>query len=208
MRLAIFGATGTVGSQLFDHASAAGHDLTLLVRRPERLTSPAPKARVVQGDATDLGAVTDTVADCDAVLSALGGSSRNNPAVLRTGTANILRAMSGRGISRLVAVQGFHLPFPGDAENVGQKLIRPIVRMANRHLFEDSMGLPGRLADSTLAWTLVRAPRIRPGPGRGSYTVGRLRLGPWNAVAAGDVAAFMLDCLDDPTSVGCAPMIR
>ena len=39
MKLAMFGATGTVGSALVGKALAAGHELRVLARTPAKLTS-------------------------------------------------------------------------------------------------------------------------------------------------------------------------
>jgi hypothetical protein len=41
----------------------------------------------------------------------------------------------------------------------------------------------------------------------GAYRTGILRLGPFSTVAPGDVADFMLRCLDEQAQVGKAPMI-
>ncbi|MBO0893843.1 MAG: NAD(P)H-binding protein, partial [Acidimicrobiales bacterium] len=38
MRLTIFAATGGIGRQLLDQASAAGHQVTAVVRNPDKLS--------------------------------------------------------------------------------------------------------------------------------------------------------------------------
>lgn len=57
MKLALLGATGGPGSHILDRASARGHDVTALARTPTRLDGAAGKARVIQGDARDPGAI-------------------------------------------------------------------------------------------------------------------------------------------------------
>jgi nucleoside-diphosphate-sugar epimerase len=58
MRLAIFGATGRTGSQLLEQALQAGHEVTAIVRNPDRLPTPAPAAlRVVAADVMDAAAI-------------------------------------------------------------------------------------------------------------------------------------------------------
>lgn len=56
-------------------------------------------------------------------------------------------------------------------------------------------------------WTLVRAPRVVAGEPTGRARVGRLRLGPWSKVNAGDVAATMLGVPDDASAMRTAPMV-
>jgi putative NADH-flavin reductase len=48
MKLTIFAATGGIGRQILDQALLAGHDVTAVVRDPDKL--PAGKIRVVAAD--------------------------------------------------------------------------------------------------------------------------------------------------------------
>ena len=48
MKITIFAATGGVGRQILEQATAAGHDVTAVVRDPSRL--PSTTARVVTAD--------------------------------------------------------------------------------------------------------------------------------------------------------------
>ncbi|MBO0693855.1 MAG: NAD(P)H-binding protein, partial [Acidimicrobiaceae bacterium] len=134
MRVALFGATGTVGTQVLTQALEHGHEVQALVRDPGRLPVTATPVTVVTGDVHDQEAVDAVVAGSDAVLSALGGTNRSAPHLLGGGTANVLDAMNRLAVSRIVVVQGFQLPFPGDPNNAGQRLIRRILRLANAAL--------------------------------------------------------------------------
>jgi hypothetical protein len=72
---------------------------------------------VITGDARDPATAAQVVDSADAVVSAIGGTRPGNLAVLQEGTAAILRAMQVAGVRRLIVIQGFHLPFPGDPGN-------------------------------------------------------------------------------------------
>jgi putative NADH-flavin reductase len=209
MRLAIFGGTGVVGATLLDQALAAGHDVRALVRDPARLPTPlrsVDRLAVTRGDAADPTAVKEVVAGCDAVLSTLGGV--RGPESMSAGIDVILTAMREYGVRRLVVMQGFHLTVPGDPHNPGKLLIGPIMRIALPAVAHHAalMGERLRAADD-VDWTLVRAPRVVDGPPTGGRRTGRLRLGPWSTVTNGDVARFMLDCLDGAGHIHAAPMI-
>ena len=207
MVIALFGGTGTAGNQILAQALAGGHRLRCLVRNSDRLGRFAPQVAALVGDVRDRTAVETTITGSELVISALGGTNRRSTDVLHTGYANILDAMGRLGVSRLIAVQGFHLPFPHDPNNAGQRLIRRILGMANAALLKDSLAMAELLSASDTDWTLVRAPRIKPAPATGRYRSGRLELGPWNSVGSGDVARFALECAATGSYHRQAPMI-
>jgi uncharacterized protein YbjT (DUF2867 family) len=53
MKLAMFGATGTVGSALVGKALAAGYELRVLARTPAKLAGTDPRLTVIAGNAKD-----------------------------------------------------------------------------------------------------------------------------------------------------------
>ena len=82
MKLAILGATGSVGRELVAQALAAGHEVTALVRAQPKPGEIDDRVALVIGDATSADAVKRTVQGRDAVLSALGhakGATRRPP---------------------------------------------------------------------------------------------------------------------------------
>jgi putative NADH-flavin reductase len=207
MRLALFGATGRAGGAILRESRAAGHDVQALVRAPGPAGRDGPHVTVVAGDARDPTATGRVVDGADAVVSAIGGTGPGNLAVLRDGTAAILRAMQVAGVRRLIVIQGFHLPFPGDPGNLGAAAMRVMLRLWNRRLSADTYQMAEVLRESDLDWTLIRMPRLTAGlPGAG-YRTGQLALGPWSAVTTGQVAHFTLICLDTGGFVRQAPMI-
>ena len=75
MRVLVTGGTGYVGARVVAHLVEAGHDVRLLVRRPEQVAvSLAPYGvevdDIVVGDVLDEPAVTRAVKGCDAVVHA------------------------------------------------------------------------------------------------------------------------------------------
>lgn len=85
MKITVFGATGGTGLQLVEQALAAGHEVTVVVRDPARLTVSAP--------ATDLaGAVSAGNASADSGPGGTGGDRRDAPAgpALRVVTADVM----------------------------------------------------------------------------------------------------------------------
>jgi putative NADH-flavin reductase len=205
MKLAIFGATGTVGVPLLAHALDAGHQVRVLARTPAKVTRADASLTVLAGDEKDPQAVAATITGSDAVISTLGGFGDSDS--IRVGTALIMAAMLEAAVRRLVVVQGFHLDFPGDPRNVGRTMILPLLWLGSRTLIADSRAMATQLASSQLDWTLVRVPRITDGALSGRARIGQLRLGPFSSVVNADVAQFALTALSDPTTFGTAPMV-
>lgn len=206
MKLAIFGATGTAGSALLDQALVAGHELTVLARTPAKLTQRTSRLSIVEGNVKDYDSVRRTVAGADAVLSSLGATDKHDPDVRRAGTANIIAAMHQAAVRRLVVLGGFHLPFEGDPEHLGRKLIVPIIKLMGI-VVEDTLAMAALVEASDLDWTLVRIPRIVRGSAAGRPEIGTLRLGPWSKVSRATTASFMLECATNGAYIHQAPMV-
>jgi putative NADH-flavin reductase len=205
--VAVFGGTGLVGSALLRRALADGRRVRALVRRPEALAGLAGDLDVIPGDARDSTAVAEALDGCAAVLSTLGTGRGDDRATRRDGTATILGAMQAAGVRRLVVMGGFHARRPGDPGNLGQRLVTPMLHVWPGVSVRDTEDLAALVTGCDRDWTLVRSVRVAPGRQPGPYRTGVLRLGPRDSVAPGDVADFMLRCLDDGTQVGRAPMI-
>ena len=213
-KLTIVAATGGIGRQLVDQALAAGHDLTAIVRNPDRLP---PGVRAVRADlaTADPGALHPAVAGADAVLSGLGPRSRAEAGVTARGTRAVVEAMKATGVARIVVVSAApvgtvpspgrpHPPRydPGDGF-VLRHLLSPLVKAALRGHYADLALMEDILRDSGLDWTAIRPPRLTDGPVTGTYRTAEdrnLRRGV--LVSRADVAHLMLRVLDRPETIG------
>jgi hypothetical protein len=92
MKLTIFAATGRIGRHLLEQATAGGHDVTVVVRDPTRLSV---RVRRVAADlaAPDPARLASAVEGADAVLSGLGPRSMRDVGIASKGTRAILTAM-------------------------------------------------------------------------------------------------------------------
>src|SRR5580698_801234 len=84
MKLTIFAATGGIGRQILEQAIDAGHDVTAVVRNPQKLPAELSRqVRVVTADlaAPDPAMLKSAVAGADAVLSGLGATSNSEAGV-------------------------------------------------------------------------------------------------------------------------------
>ena len=76
MKVALIGATGFVGAGVLEELLHRGHEVVVLVRRPEAFTA-REHVQVVQADVLNADEVQRAVAGCDAVLSAYNAGWTN-----------------------------------------------------------------------------------------------------------------------------------
>ena len=101
MKIAIIGATGLVGTKILLESLDRGHDVTAIVRSPERLPTH-PKLTAARGDATEPAELASLVAGHDVVISAF------NPGMDESGTGarSIIDAVKRSKVERLLVVGG------------------------------------------------------------------------------------------------------
>src|SRR6185312_9693614 len=74
MKVAVFGATGMIGSRIVGELLDRGHEVTAVARDPARAPLPEhARLSVVAGDVTDEARVRELVSGHDAVVSAVAG---------------------------------------------------------------------------------------------------------------------------------------
>ncbi|SES65310.1 NAD(P)-dependent oxidoreductase [Thalassotalea agarivorans] len=96
MKITLLGATGDLGLECLKQSIAAGHDITLLVRTPAKLSAElAAKVQVVQGDGLELEDVRKAIpAETQGILFAVGVDEKTSPENLCTNvTKNIFQVM-------------------------------------------------------------------------------------------------------------------
>lgn len=142
--LAITGATGFVGSAVLNEALAQGHGARALARRDQ----PAREGvEWVRGDLADAAALAGLVQGADVVIHVAGLTNTPDPAEFDianvTGTANVIAAMAGVGVKRLVFVSSLAAREP--------KLSAYGASKARAETLVEASGLD---------WTTVRPPAV------------------------------------------------
>jgi putative NADH-flavin reductase len=201
MKLTILGATGGTGQQLVREAIGAGHQVTAIVRQPDAITESSPQLRVVRGDLLDSQWTGEGIEDADAVLSAIGATSRGPTTLYSAGTAAVLKAMDNAGVRRILVVTAD--PTGPAKDRLGEaKIIHPILWQFLRGTYEDMRRMEQLLAASDTDWTVFRPPRLTNGPltGKARTAVGKF-LPRGRVVSRADLAAAMLAAIHDPATV-------
>jgi putative NADH-flavin reductase len=199
MKLTVFGATGGIGKSVVDQAIVAGHDVTVLVRTPEKLGETGRLVRVVRGDVKDPDAVRAAITpNTDAVLFALGARPGEGNDIVAPGTRNIIAAMNAAGVRRLVGISAsaiyidrYDLPLLWFAKRIVQRILRKS--------YDDLRAMEREVRRSNLDWSIVVPPRLTDKPLTARYRSAMGHNVPSGfTVARADVAHCMLRILGDP----------
>ena len=201
MKISIFGASGATGQLLTKRCLAAGDQVSVLVRFPERFPQ-REQVRVIVGSAFDPMAVRQTIEGADVVLSALGARSWRREDVLERAIPLIVTAMRQTGVRRIIA-----LGSAGALEDSLKK--QPAWRrwFVQNVVYKTFLKWPvasqvaqyKTLAASGLDWTMVMPPMLTNGSARGTYRVDGEALPPGaSRISRADVAGFIMQQVESP----------
>lgn len=203
MRITVFGATGGIGQEVVGQALAAGHEVTAVVRDPDRLPEQLDRAAMhAVARLDDPAAVRAAVAGRDAVLSGLGSRGRKAAGIAERLTGRIIDAMEAEGTRRLLVVSAVPVgPVPA-GEPLVDRLARKAVGAVLAEVYADLARMEAALERSATDWTSVRPPKLTDGPCTGTYrkVVGGAPVSS-RAISRADVAHAMLGLIDDPAAV-------
>jgi len=195
MRVLVFGATGSVGRQVVEQGLSRGHDVTAFVRDPSGLDVTHDRLMIFRGDVLEAASVEKVVRGQEAVLCSLGAGRKG--VVRSEGTRNIVRAMEGIGVRRLVCQTTLGAGESSGNLNFFWKHV--MFGLLLRGAFADHEQQEAHVVGSDLDWTIVRPAAFTDGGRPGAYRHGfpptkkGLRL----KISRADVAEFMLDQLVD-----------
>ncbi|MEV8372236.1 NAD(P)-binding oxidoreductase [Kribbella sp. NPDC056861] len=115
MKIAVLGSTGQTGRLLVTRALDRGHEVIALARRPDQVPS-ATNLQILRADVSDPGSIAAAVEGADVVLSGLGITKKQDPAILIDGARQLAAAaprviwLSSLGMGATVGAFG---PFTG-----------------------------------------------------------------------------------------------
>ncbi|MFD7233185.1 NAD(P)-dependent oxidoreductase [Streptomyces sp. NPDC059881] len=207
-KIALFGATGTIGSRILDEALRRDHQVTAVTRDPAKLTQIDPNLTVVSGDVLDPRSVADSARGQDVVVSAVGGGDGpGHLAVIRPSAESLVAALRtlGEGAPRLVMVGGAGSLRKPDGTLVWDTEGLPEGLLQTMHAHGDALDFLRTVSD--VRWTYLSPPAtIEPGERTGAYrrsgddlvvdADGNSR------ISAEDYAVALLDEIEQPKHIG------
>ena len=192
MKIALIGATGFIGSRLLAELTKRGHEVTAIVRNPEKVPQGAGVS-AKKGDVYDKDGLAALLAGHDAVISAVHYTA-SDPTVL-------LAAVKQSGVKRYLVVGG-----------AGSLEVAPGVKLFDTEEFPaiylDEARKGGAYLDllkgeSGLDWTFLSpSALIEPGERTGQFRLGKDQLlvddKGQSRISAEDYAIALVDELEKP----------
>lgn len=180
MKTALIGASGFVGTAILEELLNRGHEVTAIVRSPEKIKIKNNKLVVKGVDVNDTLALTETLKGADAIISAYN-SGWANPKLYDdfiAGSVAIQKAAKASGVDRLIVVGG-----AGSLEIDGKQLVDgpdfPAEYKAGATAARDY--LTTLKQEEELEWSFF-SPAIEMHPGITTGRTGAYRLGTNNPV--------------------------
>lgn len=205
MKIALIGATGYVGAPLLQEALNRGHQVTALVRHPEKL-SAHPHLSAVQADVHNVSALAEQLRGHDIVISAFnpGWGMADIRQQFIAGSRAIIAASKQAGVKRLLVVGG-----------AGSLYVAPGVQLIDTPDFPDEYkeGAEGARqaldilrSEQALEWTFISpAALLVPGPRTGKFRLGNDELlmngTEPGSISVADLAVALIDEAQQPQHV-------
>lgn len=175
MKTALIGASGFVGTAILEELLNRGHEVTAIVRSPEKIKIDNNNLFVKGVDVNDTLALIETLKGSDAVISAYN-SGWTNPNLYHdfiAGSEAIQKAVKASGVNRLIVVGG-----AGSLEIDGKQLVDgpdfPADYKAGATAARDY--LTSLKQEEDLQWSFF-SPAIEMHPGITTGRTGKYRLG-------------------------------
>ena len=190
MRIAIFGATGIVGSAITKEALAQGHEVTVLTRDAKKVKTADAGLTVIEGDVTDRDTVRKVLEGQDAVIQSLGiggkGDGRPTTFVSQTNRL-IMEEMKRTNVRRLIAISVIGA---GDSLYFLPWIYRKM--MPFKAIIDDKDRMEPMIEQSGLEWTIVRCTTVKDSPAKGHITASLDGKGIKYSITAPDMARFVV----------------
>ena len=194
MKIALVGASGNAGSRLLSELVNRGHDVTAIVRNPEKVPA-SPKVTVKKGDVYDEAGLARLIAGHDAVITSVHFTAFD--------PQKLIAAVRASGVKRYLVVGG-----AGSLEVApGLKLIDapnfPEIYRAEASAGSAYLDLLHKQAD--LDWTFLSpSAMFIPGERTGQFRLGTDQLlsnDAGSSISFEDYAIAMVDEIENPRHV-------
>ncbi|MEX3935004.1 NAD(P)-dependent oxidoreductase [Paraburkholderia phymatum] len=169
LKIALFGATGMIGSRIAAEAARRGHQVTAFSRNPARVPTDVANLKAAQADVTDAASVAAAARGHDVIASAYA-PPMDDVASIGKATRALVDGTREAGIRRLVVVGG-----------AGSLEVAPGKQLVDSEGFPEAykaIALAHRdvlpiLRASDLDWTFFApAAMIAPGERKGTFRTG------------------------------------
>ena len=207
MKIAIIGASRGIGYQLLKLAVEEGHEVTALLRNPDKLQIADDNLHVIKGDILDPASVAAVTDDQGGICVCIGiPPSMKSVEVFSKGIENVLASINDNPEQKLIVITGI-----GAGESKGHggflydRVFNPLLL---KEIYRDKDREEALIKESRANWLIVRPGFLTNGPRTGKYRVIENLTGVTaGKISRADVADFMLKQLMEPTHFGKTPLL-
>ncbi|WP_134703075.1 NAD(P)-dependent oxidoreductase [Ammoniphilus sp. YIM 78166] len=169
MKILLLGATGRVGSQIVTYTLQDRHQVTALVRTPEKIEINNENLTIIEGNVLNKDDIKRAMHGIDVVISAL---NTDGTTTLSESMPVIIEAMENEGIKRIITIGTAGIlqsrTTPDSLRYQSSESKRKSTRAAQEHHKVYDI-----LKQSTLEWTIVCPTYLPDGEKVGKYRVER-----------------------------------
>ncbi len=169
MKILVLGASGRVGSHMVELALKDQHEVTILVRDPNKIQQHHQQLRVIQGNVLNRQDVEQAMVNVDVVVSALNTDGRDT---LSASLPLILGAMTQQQVKRIITIgtagilQSRVTPTILRYQSTESKQKSTFAAQEHQRVFE-------QLHQSDRDWTIVCPTYLPDGALTGNYRIER-----------------------------------
>ncbi|WP_432791262.1 NAD(P)H-binding protein [Brevibacterium sp. K11IcPPYGO002] len=193
MKIALFGASGMIGSRVVAEAASRGIEVTAITRSGTEVNGAT---RSITGDMADAELGARMAADHDVIVSTTGPSRTGGDHQEWLDALSTVAKASGE--TRLFVVGGAGSLFAGDTMLKDTEGFPPAYKAEAE---TGTKALELLRAANPSPWTLISpAPEIAPGERTGSYNV-ELEVPAGDSISAEDFAVAMVDEIAEPAHI-------
>jgi len=210
MKIVLFGGTGPTGILTLTKALESGHHVVVYARDPSKVHFSHPHLTLVKGDLSDAQAIADLIDGADAVISVLGAKGKTTPDLpLAQAIKNIVAAMKLHQVDRLIVTSTASASDPHDRYQFSFSIATWLVKKLIKTTYDEIVSISQTIRSSKLDWTLVRLPMLTDKPKKNPVSAGYIGDGTIHlfSLNRNDLAAFLVDQLDDDTFIQKAPAL-
>lgn len=207
MKLALFGATGLTGGLVLAQALEQGHEVTVLVRDPSRVSLSHPRLTVLGGSPIKPDDVERCVSAAEVVIHCLGigGRGDGKSTTLISDSVNVvLKSMMNQGVPRIVCMS--NVGAGGSGTWFANRIVLPLFIRWLLPIIEDKDRMEAALRASSVEWVSVRLPNIVEGPEK-PLRISNDGRGISLSITASSTARFLLQQVSSPEWIRSAPSI-
>jgi putative NADH-flavin reductase len=194
----VFGATGGTGKLVVEQALQAGHQVTVVVRNPDKFTLRHRQLRVFTGDVFQPGTFENVIGEQDVVVSCLGIQTREPTTVYSEGVGNLIEAMRKGNVARIICLSAGAVIVPPKSSFMMKFVTKNILQRIFKYSYADMLIMEKILNESHLNWTVIRPPWLRDTKHTGKYraTINEHLSNP-SKISRADLADYIVNHLTD-----------